>query len=697
MDFFARQDAARRSTWVLVALFALAVIGILAALNAVAFAVSIALSRSKVPVFDADTGLWQPELFGVTSLATLAVIAGGSLYRTATLASGGPAVANMMGARSIGPSAEGEFAVGGDDPAHRILRNVVEEMSIASGFRSPGVYVMEGEDGINAFAAGRSADDAVIAVTRGCLDRLTRDELQGVVGHEFSHLLNGDARLNLRLIGANYGILVIGLLGLQLVRAVGRGGTFGGTRGRQRTRSGGDDGKSALMLMAVGLSLAAIGFIGVFFGKLIQAAVSRRREALADASSVQFTRNPIGLANALRKIGGTSAGSTVDDRHSGELAHLLFADGSRNVLGHISSLFATHPPLAARIRLLDPAWDGTMLSSEGAERPSGTSAREAVRPTARALGAAVGLGGGATADLSPDLVVRRVGTLRPEDVQYAATLIGEIPPELRAACREAYSARAVVFALLSDDDPSARELQWADLAAFDSTAADLTRRLWPLVDSARRAQGDNVRLALLDLSLPALGGLSELQAGTFGRTLRRLIEHDRHTSAFEFALYTVVTRHLSRRLAGQNGRRSGGGAVYLSVSSLRDEARAVLSEVARAAGEGAGELADRSADEAYAAGAARLGYAVGGPSGLGRRLGKMNMERLGLALDKLSRASGGVKRRVIDAVAHGVAADGGIGPREAELLRAVAAALDVPLPPLVGMVETGGAGRRNGA
>ena len=698
MDFFARQDAARRSTWLLVGLFALAVLGILLALNAVAFAVAGVLGDGR-----GGSALWRPELYGTVSLAALATIAGGSLFRIASLAAGGPAVARMMGARPLREAGVTSSAHGEAEALQeQTLRNVVEEISIASGHRVPGVYVMDGERGINAFAAGRSADDAVIAVTRGCLQRLTRDELQGVVGHEFSHLLNGDARLNLRLIGVNYGILVIGLLGIELLRAVGRGGTFGGGRGRERDR-GGNEGKGLLVVLAAGVGMAAVGFVGVFFGKLIQAAVSRRREYLADASAVQFTRNPAGLAGALRKIGGSSVAGTVENRHAGELAHLFFADHFTGGLGDLFGLFATHPPIAKRIRAIDP--EGVWTSAESAEAATPITNRQIGRrsgPSTR-IGGIAALAGSASdggsddptdgRSVGSDSVARRVGTVRPADVQYAAVLIDALPAELRAACREPFTARAVLFALLAGDDAAVREAQLADLDAFDRPTRQVTAALADLVDDARRRQGDNVRLALLDLALPALDDLSEVQAAALGRQMKRMIAADRHVSAFEFAVYTVATRHLSRRLAALDGRRAvGGAAVYGSVSALLDEARVVLSELARAAGEGAGERSERSADVAYAAGASRLGYGVDGPGGIGRRLGKGNLDRLGLALDKLGRAGGGVRRRVIDAAAQTVAADGEVGPREAELLRAVAAALDVPLPPLVRQVELTGAG-----
>src|SRR5262249_2273093 len=194
-------------------------------------------------------------------------------------------------------------------PDLRKLLNVVEEMSIASGVPMPEVYLMPDEKGINAFAAGTAPDNAVIGVTEGCVRHLKRDELQGVIGHEFSHILNGDMRLNMRLIGVVFGLLCIMLVGRVMLDAFIRGGS-------PRSSSARNANPPPIFLLAIGLIV--IGWPGAFFGRLIQAAVSRQREFLADASAVQFTRNPLGLAGALKKIGGLAYGSRLDSAHAAE-------------------------------------------------------------------------------------------------------------------------------------------------------------------------------------------------------------------------------------------------------------------------------------------------------------------------------------------------------------------------------------------
>jgi len=335
MDFFEQQERARRATKLLVVHFAVAVACIVVAVYVSILAIFHGADAGGQP--GADLVLWEPRLFAGAALATLTVVSAGSLYKTAVLANGGSAVAEALGGRILSPDTT--------DPDERKLLNVAEEMAIAAGVPVPKLYVLDASPGINAFAAGHSPEDAAIGVTRGCMTRLSRDELQGVLGHEFSHMLNGDMRLNLRLMGVVFGILCLSVIGRVLLRARGRG------RG----------GRGAAPWMLLGVALVAIGSIGSFFGRLLQAAVSRQREFLADASAVQFTRNPAGLSGALQKIGGI--GSRVESAHAMEASHMFFGNGvGRPLFG----LLATHPPLETRIRAIDPEWDGTYKTAEPA-------------------------------------------------------------------------------------------------------------------------------------------------------------------------------------------------------------------------------------------------------------------------------------------------------------------------------------------
>jgi len=332
MDFFAHQDKARKKTKLLVVYFLFAVLCIIASVYFVSLMVFYGTHAKQTPGSPPpELVLWDPTLFLRVVFGTLGVVAVGSLYKMAVLSKGGSAVAESLGGRPIDPETT--------NPDERKLRNVIEEMAIAAGVPVPKIYVLEDESGINAFAAGHAPGDAAIGVTRGCMTLLDRDELQGVIGHEFSHILNGDMRLNLRIMGVIFGIVCLAVVGRVLVYS-----------------RGGDRGRAPLMFL--GLALIVIGAIGVFFGRLIQAALSRQREFLADASAVQFTRNPEGLSGALQKIG--SAGSKVGSAHAGEASHMFFGNGlGKPFLGAM----ATHPPLDERIRAIDPGWDGTFRTT----------------------------------------------------------------------------------------------------------------------------------------------------------------------------------------------------------------------------------------------------------------------------------------------------------------------------------------------
>ena len=340
MDFFRQQDLSRKASRRMVGIYILAVLCVGAAVHAL---VSLAMAFSAVgregefggaflPVF------LNPRLALATLGVTFALIVVVSLSKIAALKSGGSAVAESMGGRRVLTTTQ--------DFNERRLLNVVEEMALASGVAMPCVYVLDGEPGMNAFAAGYSTKDAAVAVTRGLLDALNREELQAVIAHEFSHILNGDMKLNIRLVGFLFGIFALTIVGVGLFHVARMMAFSSGGRSRNKKDNGA---AVAAAIVALGLICWIVGYIGFFFGRVIQSGISRQREYLADASAVQFTRNPSGLANALKLIG--AQGSVLQSAKAMEVSHMLFASG-------LKSVFATHPPLAERIRRWDPDFDG---------------------------------------------------------------------------------------------------------------------------------------------------------------------------------------------------------------------------------------------------------------------------------------------------------------------------------------------------
>jgi Zn-dependent protease with chaperone function len=646
MDFFERQDRARRNTKLLVVYFILAVIFIIAAVYLV-FA-AIFLRGKQQP--DTLLWLWHAKLFwGVTS-TTLAIILGGTLYKMSEVSEGGAAVARILGGRPLRPDTQ--------DEDERKLLNVVEEMAIASGTPVPEVYVLQDENAINAFAAGHTTNDAAIGVTRGCMRLLTRDELQGVIGHEFSHILNGDMRLNLRLIGIIHGILCIAILGRILLR------TGSDSSCDSRNRKGGNP------LPLIGLALIAIGFIGVFFGRLIKSAVSRQREFLADAASVQFTRNPAGLSGALKKIGGYVYGSRLLTAHAEEASHLYFGNG----LGESwFELMATHPPLSERIRAIDPSFDGkypVVLSEEAQERTR--KAAEAGISVASQLAADIsgaGLAERRAQHVEAANVVARVGAPTPQHLEYAANFRAALPQPMLQTLRDPLGAAAIVFGLVLSSDPKVQTQQRQTIReSFGASAEGEALEVTPFVASHNSA----LKLPVLTLALSALRHLSSDDYGKFDRCVRALIEADCEIDLFEYAVLQALMRHLEPQFKP----RGRDIIQYYSLTPLLSDCAVLLSALAHSSSADHDDVV-----KSFSAGVPQLRHGVANlpllqPADCG--LGPVDE-----ALKRLAQAVPQIKKNVLDACAHTVAADGVIQPHEAELLRAVADALDCPIPPFL--------------
>lgn len=625
MNFFEHQANARRASARLVVLFALAVIGIVAAVDLAAWLV--------VPS-------WR--MLALASGVTLTVILLGSLYRIASLGGGGESVAQQMGGTPV-PADTTDLSL-------RRLRNVVEEIAIASGVPVPKLYVLEDEAGINAFAAGFSASDAVVAVTRGALDRLNRDELQGVIAHEFSHILNGDMRLNVRLIGVLFGILMIGLIGRKVLQY----GRFGGGR----NKNGG-----ALLIAA--LVAMVVGYIGLFFGRMIKAGVSRSRERLADASAVQFTRQTAGLAGALKKIAGVEEGSRLSQRGDAEeVSHMLFGDG----LG-FSGLFATHPPLLERIRALEPGFRGEQLERLKAEwavaPPDGL--REDL-----AMGLAEGAGAlpeaGQQVRVSPPQVAAQVAMPAADDYQRADAIVGAMPEALRDLARDRDAVMPLLFALLLAVDDDVLELQRRDIAVrLGEAVADHAVRIHQQLVADLHPM---LRLPLAALAFPVLRLRPRPQLDAFLDAVQAVANADGAISLFEYCLARLLTVQVRESLDPSRyarfGRRKPG--------NVRDEFAILLAVVAHYGNDN--ELAAR---RAYLAGLQRvlprdhLPYA---PPAAGVQALDAVWEPLD-ALDPLA------KQAMVEAITDAISSDGRVSVAEAELLRTICGVLHCPLPPML--------------
>ena len=654
MNFFAHQEQARRQTRRMLFLFALAVLVIVVAID---FVVIFALGIDSAH-HPGGGATWS----GIAAISVVVVVAIllGSLYRIATLGGGGAAVARQLGAMPI--------ESGTDNFAYRRLRNVVEEIAIASGVPVPQIFVLEDEAAINAFASGYTPVDAAVTVTRGALDKLTRDELQGVIGHEFSHVLNGDMRLNIRLMGVVFGILVLATVGRKIAELSGRG----------RSRDGGG-------IVLFGIALFAIGYIGVVLARLIKASISRQREFLADASAVQFTRQTAGIAGALKKIGGLKEGSKLANANTEEIAHMLFGDG----VGY-SALFATHPPLRERILRLDPsfkaeelaaiaaAWSQPVLVGDEGERSdlsiSGFAPATVVPKPASDGGIALPAAAASIA-LSPGSVVDQVGNPGTDDRRSAQTIHATIPQALREAAYRQEQAAPLIFALLLDARAEVRERQQGVLAqqcdagacALVDTLAAQTANLHPML-----------RLPLAALAFPALRRRPRPQLTQFMGTLDALIDADGRVDLHEYCLAKLIGLQVIESM-------SPASALVIGRVKLPDASAEIASLLAIVAHYGNDDAA--AAERAYLAAVDQVlpGQAL-------RYAPPTDWHgALDGALATLDRLAPAGKELLVAAITRAISDDGRVEIAESELLRIVCAAMHCPLPPILAAAEAGDA------
>jgi len=536
----------------------------------------------------------NPELMLQVALATVIVVGGASLFRIAALSSGGGrAVAEGLGGVLLHSNSS--------DPAERKILN----------------------------------EDAVIGITRGAIESLSRDELQGVVAHEFSHILNGDMRLNIRLMGVLFGILVIGLIGNTILRS----SFYAGAMRRRDDRGG----VQAMLLIGGGLML--IGFIGTLIGNIIKASVSRQREFLADASAVQYTRNPDGIAGALKKIGGFEAGSQIANPQAQEASHLFFGQALSSGL---NSVFATHPPLEERIERLDPAWQaGERRVAPAAPGSAAGAMGFAAEPAANALD--------------------QIGNVTRQHLDYAQEIIAGMPAPVIEAAHEPYGARAVIYALLLDPDPQVRAHQLEILPQHAEPDVErLTRELAPGID----ALGTRARIPLIDLALPALRELSKDQYRRFSQVVSDLVKADDRITLFEWALQRILMTHLRPSFARVRPPR----VKHSSMKRLAPHCEVVLSTLS-----GASSRAPAASQRAFDEATAELGLH-------GLRLlprNEVGLAQIDEALFVLAEATPQIKRSVLSACAHFIAADHQVTLDEAELFRAIGDTLGCPVPPLL--------------
>ncbi len=558
------------------------------------------------------TTWWYPQLGFWVTFGTIAIIGSASWFKINQLKDGGAAIAEELGGRLL--------LLETATPEEAQLINVVEEMAIASGISVPAVYLLDGEANINAFAAGYTPNDAVIGVTRGSLEQLTRDELQGVIAHEFSHILNGDMRTNIKLMGVLHGILFIYLAGRVLAEA----------RGERENP-----------LSNFGFALILIGGIGLFFGRLIKSAVSRQREFLADASAVQFTRNPDGIAGALEKLAGI--GSRMEAPRAEASSHMFF--GSALNFNFLEGMFATHPPLIKRIQQL-----------KGESYVAGMSAPQ---QSSFSESSAMGFAG----QTAPQQVINTVGTVAPEHYSFAKGLIAQLPEVLKSSIRERKGAIATLYALLLEPDQQAQQLEF--LRQVEEK--DIVEKTLELI-AALETLDPRSRLPLLELTIPVLRQGSTDENKRLLKCVMGLSKVDGKWTLAEFVVVLILQHRLNFM---------GEPAVqFNAIAPVWSDCLNLISSLARV-----GETQPDAIQYAFRSGVYRL------PGSSQQEIPELppvcNLGDLRKSVERLRSSAPKLKQAIVDACAHTVLLDNKVSVQEAELLRAIVITLDCPIPPFL--------------
>ena len=619
MNFFELQDQARQKTWLLIALFSIAVLCIIGLTVALITASFWGFGQSTNVNYSSGIQPMQWESIAKTAISVIAVIGCVIIYKRLQLSQGGSRVAEMLGGRPI--------EQGTDNANEQQLLNVVEEMAIAAGLPVPPVYVLE-ETTINAFAAGFNENDAVLGVTRGTLERLSRDQIQGIIGHEFSHVLHGDMRLNLHLITI--------LAGIIFISQAGRLALYSTSRSRSNNRGG-------LPVLGIGVGLLVIGSVGTFFGSIIKAAVSRQREYLADASAVQYTRNPDGIADALKVI-GSGVGSNMASPSASECSHMFFGDA---IFLRAFGFLSTHPPLDKRIRRIQPNWDGSYLVGKQIKPKQESSTATAKNKIN---------------DLADSL--RSTGFLDPIMVGIATVLMQSLPKAINDSTHTPGSAYALMLALRLDEDKSIREKQFALIESQALLLSDVKR----YAEDVKKLSQKDI-LPIIEMSIPALKRLSSQQYTEFKQHLTQFIFADKNTNLQEWLQFRLLSYYLDQHF--NNGQKKRFARSYHSFPQIKHPLICAMSLLANEAHE-----SDQLKDAAYAKGMHSL--AIENTTRI--PIEKLAFIEVNKSLEKIDYLVPLLKDKFLIACANCIEQDNSITPTEWGLLRVIAACIGCPMP-----------------
>ena len=655
MNFFEHQDLARKKSFFLGLLFTLALFLIASSTSVIAYLILHNAGLTALPFTNWVTSRDCVSVFGIT----LIIIAGGSFYQLLNLTKGGEAVAKMARGRKVDMNSS--------EPNEQVFINVVEEMSIASGTPMPSLYIMDHEQSINAFVAGYEPTECVLVITQGTLTALTRNELQGVIGHEYSHILNGDMRINVRLIAILAGILLFGQIGQFLLRSSTNRSRFS----RSSSYSNKSNNKGVALILFIGLAMIIIGYIGLFCGRVIKAAISRQREFLADAASVQFTRNPEGIASALYKIANTNNGSHLASTyHAEDINHLCF---SESVKMSLSGLLASHPPLPDRISAIDKSFlvrfraRKNVQSNKTQQQANSTEQYSSTMGLLEPNTIQSSFSGNNASTSNPSGPFKLpVGEVSPDHLDYAVSLLASIPTATRAFSHDPEKAKTLLLYLMINETASEHHADVINQLSAEGKAlitAGAAPNIKSLIQGITKAQ----RMPMIEMAIAAIKRQDQDQKQRFIKDLVTIANADSKLTFVEFSLITLIKQQLSP-LHGKKIK-----SKYHSYKNVTQEIALII------------KLFSTASSQNKALRKKRFGHAMQSFSKAieWENTLKGNAENISHALNKLRYISPLLKQPFLEACAECVMADQVVNTREYELLRLVATVIDCPMPPLI--------------
>ena len=627
MNFFEHQEQARKKTNQLVILFILGILGVIFTIYFSFILLVYFKSKSTIALG------WEPRLFFPIAILTILTIGCGSLRKISQLRQGGEMVAVELGGRVLEPER---------NDLEKRLYHVVAEVAIASGVPVPKIFLLENETGINAFAAGLSTDTAVIGVTKGCLEQLDRDELQGVIAHEFSHILNGDMRLNIQLMGVLHGLLFIYMMGQFLVRSL-----------RYRSFR---NGNLSMLMMIGGFILMICGSVGLLFGRIIQSSISRQREFLADSSAVQFTRNKEGIASALYKIHKSSFQSFVAIPAAEGASHMFFGDAIQKTV-KLTNLLDTHPPIPERLRRLGVST--RVLAKRNRPQRQGVQSSLSRQPAdemADVQGARVGSQGAmgfsaverassaqaSQSAVSAKSVLEKIGTVGEQQLSFSQTLVQQIPDSLINEMSTPEGSMGLLFALLiqasgQPDESTHRAENLLSTQQFQRVQSFL---------AGLEGYDPKYMLPLVDWVIPALRNQPSAQLDALQSKMLRFRPSTQEMNIRAYALQII----LKTRLNAYSNPASETKAVFTTVEQIWTDAITVLSALAIAG-------QDQSDDQLLVL---RDGLSHLGKSNrsLPTAVEPLNWQQLESSLIGLSQAVPKLKQKIVNACTYTALVDG---------------------------------------